>query len=146
MIASFLRMVGLVVLSSLSLQPHAQTGTLRQTSPIRLESVSIGENGTEILVRFDRPISHEQSWLSLLRDGRTVATLHPRLEAQPNVLFVRMHTPAKGNYIVRWTVCPEGSNDRYDGEFPFLVGDVSADGTDPKRPIGALSRSAKRGN
>jgi hypothetical protein len=139
MIASSLRVIALAVLSSLSLQSHAQM----QTGLIRLESVTIGGNGTEILVRFDRPISHEQSWLSLLRDGKTVATLHPRLEAQPNVLFVRIHTPAKGNYIVRWTVCPEGSNDRYDGEFPFMVGDVQAESTDQKRLPGELSRTAR---
>jgi hypothetical protein len=144
MITSPLRVIVVIVLSFLSLQSHAQTAALKPTGPIRLESVTIGENGTEILVRFDRPISHEQSWLSLLRDGKVVATLHPRLESQPNVLFVRIHTPAKGNYIVRWTVCPAGSNDRFDGEFPFVVGDVPADGTDQKRPIGDLSRTAGR--
>ena len=41
---------------------------------MRLESVTIGERGTELLVQFDRPISHGQSWLSLVRNGKVVLT------------------------------------------------------------------------
>jgi hypothetical protein len=115
-----------VVLCLLSLQSHAQTAA-RAKEPIRLESVTIGEHGTELLIRFDRPISHEQSWIALVRDGKVVTTLYPRLESAPNVLFARIQTPDPGNYLVRWVVCPEGSNDRYDGEFPFAV-DVAAGG------------------
>lgn len=126
MVARSLRVIGLVVMFTLGLQSHAQTAGQKSTSPIRLESVTIGEHGTEVLVQFDRPISHGQSWLSLVRDGKVVATIHPRLEAAPNVLFARIQTPSAGNYIVRWTVCPEGSNDRYDGEFPVTVGDAPA--------------------
>lgn len=120
------RVVALVALCTVGLQPQAQTTRLEPTKPIRMESATIGEHGTELLVRFDRPISHDQSWLSLVRDGKVVATLHPRLQASPNVLFVRIPTPTAGNYLVRWTVCPEGVNDRYDGEFTFTVGDATA--------------------
>ena len=130
MAARSLRVIALVVLCLLSLQSHAQTTAPKSAGPIRLESVTIGARGTEVLVRFDRPIDHGQSWLSLVREGKVVATLHPRLEAQPNVLFVRIQTPTAGNYIVRWTVCPAGSNDRYDGEFPFTVGEVAASAAD----------------
>jgi hypothetical protein len=31
----------------------------------------------------------------------------------------------------RWTVCPEGSDDRYEGEFPFAVGHVAASVAEP---------------
>ena len=126
MITSFLRAVAFAVSCSLTMQLHAQTAAPKSTDPIHLESVTISERGTELLVRFDRPISHGLSSLSLVRDGRIVATAHPRLEAQPNVLFARIQTPMTGRYIVHWTVCPEGSNDRYDGEFPLTVGDASA--------------------
>ena len=127
MVALLLRVIALVVVCSLSLQAHAQTAEQKSPGPLRLESVTIGERATEILLRFDRPISHEQSWLSLVRDGKIVTTLHPRLEAAPNVLFTRIRTPAAGNYVVRWTVCPEGGTDRYNGEFPLMVGEATAD-------------------
>jgi hypothetical protein len=86
-----------------------------------------------LLVRFDRPISHSLSSLTLVRNGKIVATPHPRLEAAPNVLFARIPTPATGNYIVHWTVCPEGTNDRYDGEFSFSVGGATASTADRTR-------------
>jgi hypothetical protein len=126
MAARYLRVIASVVLCLLSLQTHA-------SEPIRLESVTIGERGTELLIRFDRPISHGQSWISLVRDGKVVATLYPRLEAAPNVLFARIQTPGPGNYIVRWTVCPEGRNDRYDGEFPFTVDRAAGDTVEAPR-------------
>jgi hypothetical protein len=143
MVANLLRFVALLVPFSLSLQSHAETTALRPTGTIPLESVTIGANGTDLLVRFDHPISHEQSWLLLIRDGTVVACLHPRLEAQPNVLFARIHTPAKGNYLVHWIVVPEGSNERYDGEFPFMVGDVPPSAIDRTGPIAENSRRPK---
>jgi methionine-rich copper-binding protein CopC len=128
-----LRVFALFLLCSLSVQSHAQTTGQKSTGPVRLESVKIGERGTELLVTFDRPISHGRSWLSLVRDGKVVATLHPRLETEPNVLFVRIQTPPSGNYLVRWTVCPQGGSDCYDGEFPFTVGDAPKIAADPTR-------------
>jgi len=121
MVARHLHVIALVVASLLGFQTHAQTAAPRAGEPIRLKSVTIGERSTELLIRFDRPISHGQSWITLVRDGKVVATIYPRLEAAPNVLFARIQTPGPGNYVVRWTVCPEGRNERYDGEFPFTV-------------------------
>jgi hypothetical protein len=128
-----LRVIALALLCSVGVQSHAQTAGKQSTSPIRLESVTINEHATELLVRFDRPISHSLSSLSLVRDGKIVATPHPRLEAAPNVLFARIPTPATGNYTVRWTVCPEGTNDRYDGEFTFTIGNPIASTADRPR-------------
>ncbi len=133
MVVRSLRVIALVLLCSVSLQSHAQTAGKQSTGPVRLESVTINERGTELLVRFDRPISHTLSSLALVRDGKIVATPHPRLEAAPNALFSRIPTPATGNYTVRWTVCPEGTNDRYDGEFSFTVGNAAASTADRSR-------------
>jgi methionine-rich copper-binding protein CopC len=130
LIAHFLRVMALVGSCAFGLQLHAQTMT---SKPIQIESVAIGELGTEVLIRFDRPISHDQSSLSLIRDGKVVATLHPRLQAAPKVLFVRIPTPTAGNYLVRWPVCPEGGNERYDGEFPFTIGDATESTADHSR-------------
>jgi len=133
MVTRTLRLISLVVACTLGPQLQAQTMMPKSMAPIRMESVTIVELGTELLVRFDRPISHDQSSLSLSRDGKVVATLHPRLQSAPNVLFVRIPTPSAGSYLVRWTVCPEGGNDRYDGEFAFTVGGATASTADHTR-------------
>lgn len=133
MASRLLHIIVFVVLGLISLQAYGQIAALKSTGPVRLESVSIGELGTELLVRFDRPINHGQSWLVLVRDGKVVAMIRPRLQAAPNVLFARIQTPRAGEYTVRWTVCPEGSNDRYDGEFPFTVGQAAASAGESRR-------------
>jgi hypothetical protein len=128
------RAIALAVLCLLGLQAHAQTADRDTTRPLRMESVTIGERGTEVFVQFDRPISHERSSLFLVYNGKVIETIHPRLEAAPKVLFARIHTPTPGAYVLRWTVCPQGSNDRYDGEFPFTVGQVTARAGVPPQP------------
>ncbi len=124
MTARYLRAIAVGALCLASVQSHAESAGPDAAVSIGLQSVTIGERGTELMLRFDRPISHAKSWLSLIHDGRIIETVHFRLETAPNVLFARIRTPAPGNYIVRWTVCPEGSDDRYDGELPFTVGPV----------------------
>src|SRR5262245_49766114 len=55
-------------------------------------------------VRFDRPIDHIHSNLSIWRDGQLVENLQPRLQTEPNVLFARAPTLAPGEYQLRWVV------------------------------------------
>jgi hypothetical protein len=118
-----LHFLGIAVgaLCLLGFQAHSQTAELDTTRPLRMEGVTIDERGTEVFIQFDRPISHERSSLFLVHDGKIVETIHPRLEASPKVLFARIATPMSGAYMLRWTVCPQGSNDRYDGEFTFTI-------------------------
>jgi hypothetical protein len=133
MIVRYLRAAVAVVgiLCLLALQVRAQTATHEEATDISLQSVAIGDRGTEFLLRFNRPISHTRSQLTLFRDGRIVETIHFRLESAPNVLFARIRTPAPGDYVIRWSVCPEGSEDRYDGEIPLTVRPVSASDRTP---------------
>jgi hypothetical protein len=128
------RAIALAVLCWLGLQAHAQAADRDTLRPLRMESVTIGERGTEVLLQFDRPISHERSTLFLVLNGKVIETIHPRLEASPKVLFARIQTPTPGAYVLRWTVCPQGSNDRYDGEFPFKVGQVATSAGEPHQP------------
>ena len=132
--AQYSRAIALAVLCLLGFQAHAQTADRDTPRPLRMESVTIGERGTEVLLQFDRPISHERSSLSLVLNGKVIETIHPRLEASPKVLFARIQTPTPGAYVLRWTVCPQGSNDRYDGEFPFKVGQVATSAGEPRQP------------
>jgi hypothetical protein len=122
MVIRFLKNIVFVLSCVLGFQSLAQTGELPMTGLRRWEAATIGEHSTELVVRFDRPISHVRSWLFLVHNGKVVETIHPRLEAAPNVLFARIQTPAPGLYSARWVVCPEGSNDRYNGEFSFTIG------------------------
>ena len=131
MTAPCLRAVAAGILCLLSLASHAQPAKPNATTSIALQSVTIGERGTELLLRFDRPISHVRSSISLVHNGQIVETIYFRLESAPNVLFARIQTPAPGRYIARWMVCPEGSEDGYEGEFPFTIGDVAARSADP---------------
>jgi hypothetical protein len=123
-----------IALAVLCFQAHAQAADRDTPRPLRMESVTIGERGTEVLLQFDRPISHERSTLFLVLNGKVIETIHPRLEASPKVLFARIQTPTPGAYVLRWTVCPQGSNDRYDGEFPFTVGQMAASAGEPRQP------------
>ncbi len=134
MMARHFRGISLAVLCVLGFQAHAQTAEPDTTRPLRMESVTIGERGTEVFIQFDRPISHERSSLSLVLNGKVIETIHARLEASPKVLFARIQTPTPGAYVLRWTVCPQGSNDRYDGEFPFTVGQVATSAGEPRQP------------
>lgn len=124
MTARCLRAVAVCALCLFAFQARAESAGPTPRVSIGLQSVTIGERGTELMLRFDRPINHARSWLSLIHDGRVIETMHFRLESAPNVLFARIRTPAPGNYIVRWTVCPAGSDDRSDGELPFTVDHV----------------------
>jgi hypothetical protein len=126
MTARYLRAIAVGVLCLLNLPSNAQSTKPDAPTSTGLQSVTIGERGTELLLRFDRPINHARSWISLIQDGRVVATIRFRLEAAPNVLFARIQTPAPGHYFARWMVCPEGSDDTYEGEFPFTIGHVAA--------------------
>ena len=131
MTARYLRAIAVGALCLLSVQSQAQSTRPSATTSIGLQSVTIGERGTELLLRFDRPINHARSSISLIQGGRIIETLYFRLEAAPNVLFARIQTPAPGNYIARWMVCPEGSDDSYAGEFPFTVGHAAAGTAQP---------------
>src|SRR5712691_7025653 len=101
MIELVLRRIGFGLLCLLGIQVFAQAAELDTPSPLRMESVTIGERSTEIVMRFDRPINHAGSSLLLLLGGKVVETIHPRLEAAPNVLFARIVTPARGDYVLR---------------------------------------------
>jgi hypothetical protein len=68
MTARYLQVIAVGVLCLLSLQSHAQSTRPDATTSVGLQSVTIGERGTEQL-HFDRPINHVRSWLSLIHDG-----------------------------------------------------------------------------
>jgi methionine-rich copper-binding protein CopC len=81
----------------------------------------IGEPGSSFFVRFDRPIDHIQSRLSIYRDGQLVERLEPRLQTEPNVLFARAPTLPTGAYTMHWVVRTLEGAKVEEGSIPFAV-------------------------
>jgi methionine-rich copper-binding protein CopC len=81
----------------------------------------IGEPGSSFFVRFDRPIDHIHSNLSIWRDGQRVEQLQPRLQSSPDVLFARAPTLPPGEYLLRWTVRTMEGVKVIQGDIPFTV-------------------------
>ena len=81
----------------------------------------IGEPSSEFFVRFDRPIDHIHSRLSIWRDGRLVEHLQPRLESSPDVLFARAPTLPPGEYMLHWAVRTMQDVKVIEGNIPFTV-------------------------
>ena len=73
------------------------------------------------VVRFDGPVDHAQSRLEILRDGRVVETLHPRLNSEPDVLFAAAPALPPGRYMLHWTVRSMPDQEVSDGTIPFSV-------------------------
>jgi methionine-rich copper-binding protein CopC len=81
----------------------------------------IGEPGSAFYVRFDRPIDHIHSSLSIWRDGRVVERLQPRFQSAPDVLFARAPTLPPGEYMLRWTVRTMEGVKVIEGDIPFTI-------------------------
>ena len=81
----------------------------------------IGEPSSSFFVRFDRPIDHIHSRLSIWRDSQLVEYLQPRLQSSPDVLFARAPTLAPGQYMLRWTVRTMEGAKVTEGDIPFTI-------------------------
>ena len=81
----------------------------------------IGEPSSSFFVRFDRPIDHIHSSLSIWRSGRLVEHLQPRLQSSPEVLFARAPTLPPGEYLLRWTVRTMAGVKVIQGDIPFTI-------------------------
>ena len=83
----------------------------------------IGGRSSEFLVRFDRPVDHIHSTLDILRDGKLVERLQPRLKSAPEVLFARAPSLPAGDYTLHWSVRTMAGVDVIQGDIPFTVKD-----------------------
>ena len=113
-----LALVGLFAIA-FSAPATAQDVKVMDSAP-KAEAV-IGEPGSAFFVRFDRPIDHVHSRLSIWRDGRRVEQLQPRLQSAPDVLFARAPTLPPGQYMLRWTVRTMEGIKVIEGDSPFTI-------------------------
>ena len=113
-----LALVGLFALA-FSASASAQDVQVMDSAP-KAQAV-IGEPSSSFFVRFDRPIDHIHSNLSIWRDGQRVEQLQPRLQSSPDVLFARAPTLPPGEYLLRWTVRTMEGVKVTEGDIPFTV-------------------------
>ena len=116
-----LALVGLLALCTTALPAAAGAQDLSVLDSAPKAKAVIGEPGSSFYVRFDRPIDHIHSSLSIWRDGRLVEQLQPRLQTEPNVLFARAPTLASGEYQLRWTVRTMEGVQVVQGDIPFTI-------------------------
>jgi methionine-rich copper-binding protein CopC len=84
-------------------------------------STVIGEPSSSFFVRFNRPIDHIRSRLSIYRGDQLVERLEPRLQTEPNVLFARAPTLPPGDYTMHWAVRTMEGVKELEGSIPFKV-------------------------
>ena len=114
-------MIGLLSLSLMNLSPQAWAHDVPLAeSPPSVRAVFDGRN-VEFFLRFDRPVDHVHSRIAIMRDGKVVKMLNPRLEAQPDVLFARAATLSPGDYKLYWLVRSKEGTDLVQGGVPFTV-------------------------
>jgi methionine-rich copper-binding protein CopC len=120
------RRVAIVALSSAgmlgTLAPAwAQEVHVMQSTPAA--RAVIAGRSSEFFVRFDRPVDHIHSTLTIMHDGKLVERLTPRLESAPEVLFARAPTLPTGDYMLHWSVRTMTKVDVIQGDIPFTVKD-----------------------
>ena len=111
-----LMMIGLLLAPAPSL---AQGVRVVESTPA--PNASISGPSSAFSVRFDRPVDHAHSVIFIKRDGKTVETLHPRLQSAPEVLFARAPTLPPGAYTLHWQVKTMTEAVAVEGEIPLTV-------------------------
>jgi methionine-rich copper-binding protein CopC len=113
--------VGLSFMSLLLMRSGAWAQDVHVMESTPAASAVIDGRSTEFFVRFDRPVDHVHSLLSVVRGGTVVETLHPRLESAPEVLFARTSTLPPGDYKLHWSVRTMTGVNVIQGDIPFTV-------------------------
>jgi methionine-rich copper-binding protein CopC len=116
-----IRRLALLGLFSMAFSVSAAAQDLRVMDSAPKAEAVIGEPSSSFFVRFDRPIDHIHSRLSIWRDGQVVEHLQPRLQSSPEVLFARAPTLSPGQYMLRWSVRTMEGAKVTEGDIPFTI-------------------------
>lgn len=76
---------------------------------------------TEFFIRFDGPVDHAASVITVLQDGRVTQVLHPRLNSRPNTLYSGVRRLAPGAYVLHWMTRSMPDRDVSEGEISFSI-------------------------
>jgi methionine-rich copper-binding protein CopC len=81
----------------------------------------IGQWPAQYVIRFAGPVDHYRASLIIMRDGRVVRVMHPRLDAAPEVLFGTAPALEAGAYELRWAVTSLTDGAVAEGSIAFTV-------------------------
>ena len=97
---------------------RAEPPRLRESLPAA-DAVITGKHAS-YRVRFDAPVDHAASRMTILRDGKVTQTLRPLLDSAVDVLFAEAEAPPPGRYVLHWEArSPAGEVGS--GDVPFSV-------------------------
>jgi methionine-rich copper-binding protein CopC len=113
--------IGLPIAGLLCMASGAWAQDLHVMASNPAASAVIESRSSEFFVRFDRPVDHLHSLLTISRDGKVVETLHPRDDSAASVLFARAPTLTPGGYTLHWSVRLMTGSDVAQGDIPFTV-------------------------
>lgn len=102
-----------------ALPARAQSDFVQDSHP--KAEAAISEPGSAFFVRFQRPIDHIESRLSIQQNGKLVERLKPLLDSAPEVLFARAPTLPPGSYTLHWSVRTVTDVKVMEGDIPFTV-------------------------
>lgn len=97
----------------------AQAVQMMESSP-SASAVTDGRSN-QFFVRFDKPVDHIRSLLSITRDGKVVETLHPSFNSAPEVLFAQAPRLPPGDYKLHWAVRLMSGTEVTEGDIAFTV-------------------------
>ena len=121
MIVRRLAIIALACAAATAVQPEAWAQGLRVIETGPAANATIESQSTGFYVRFDRPVDHMRSTLIIERDREVLQTLHPRLNAAPEVLFARVPPLEPGAYTFAWVVVRLDGGDAERGKIAFSV-------------------------
>jgi len=104
---------------------HAQqpAGDVHVLESTPAANAHIGRKSSAFFVRFDRPVDHNKSTLTITQGDKVIERLHPRLESAPEVLFAAAPTLPPGDYKLHWAVITLQGTKAIEGDIPFKVSD-----------------------
>ena len=109
------------VLGSLLLVDQAHAAAMHVMESRAAAEAGMDGRQTEFFIRFDGPVDHAASVLTVLRDGGVVQVLHPRLNSQPNILYSGVRSIAPGGYMLHWMTHSMSGHEASEGEIAFSV-------------------------
>jgi methionine-rich copper-binding protein CopC len=112
---------GLSFLGVLSVSLGIEAQTIKMTGSNPAASAVVEGPSTEFFVRFDHPVDHLHSLLTVTNGDKVIQTLHPRAGTAQDVLFSRAPTLAPGDYKLHWSVKSMSGNNMTEGDIPFTV-------------------------
>ena len=103
--------------------PRAQTTDVHVVESAPKAHARIGRRSSAFFVRFDRPVDHRKSTLTIKQGDKVIERLQPRLESAPEVLFAEAPTLPPGDYTLHWAVITLQGEKTVSGDIPFQVSD-----------------------